>query len=50
MRRYLDRRGLVYHALRAITQLMELELWLFGRLRSGNYFIVVEKPARNRAV
>jgi len=50
MRRYLDRRGLVYRALRAITQLMELELWLFGRLRSGNYFIVVEKPSRNRTV
>lgn len=50
MRRYLDRRGLVYRALRAITRLMELELWLFGRLRSGNYFIVVEKPSRNRVV
>jgi hypothetical protein len=26
-----------------VTLLMELDLWLFGRLRSGSYFIVVEK-------
>ncbi len=50
MRRYLDRRGLIYYALRATTRLMELELWLFGRLHSGNYFIVVEKPVRNHTV
>jgi hypothetical protein len=44
MRAYLRRRGLVYYALLAVTMLMELDLWLFGRLRSGSYFVVVEKP------
>lgn len=45
LRGRLGRRGLVYYALMAVTLLMELDLWLFGRLRSGSYFIVVEKPA-----
>ncbi|HEU4323454.1 MAG TPA: class I SAM-dependent methyltransferase [Roseiflexaceae bacterium] len=40
----LARRGPVYYALMAVTLLMELDLWLFGGLRSGSYFIVVEKP------
>lgn len=44
MRARLRRRGLVYYALLAVTLFMELDLWLFGRLRSGSYFIVVEKP------
>jgi ubiquinone/menaquinone biosynthesis C-methylase UbiE len=43
MRGMLQRRGPVYYALMAITLIMELDLWLFGRLRSGSYFIVVEK-------
>lgn len=43
MRGHLKQRGAVYYALFAITLLMELDLWLFGRLRSGSYFIVVEK-------
>jgi ubiquinone/menaquinone biosynthesis C-methylase UbiE len=34
----------VYWALLAITLLMELDLWLFGWMRCGSYFIVVEKP------
>jgi len=46
MRAHLQRRGLVYYALLAVTLLMELDLWLFGRLRSGSYFVVVEKPGR----
>ena len=44
MRRRLERRGPAYYALQAITLMMELDLWLFGGLRSGSYFIVVEKP------
>lgn len=43
MRGMLGRRGPVYYALMAVTLFMELDLWLFGRLRSGSYFIVVEK-------
>ena len=44
MRARLERRGPTYYALMAVTLLMELDLWLFGGLRSGSYFIVVEKP------
>jgi ubiquinone/menaquinone biosynthesis C-methylase UbiE/uncharacterized protein YbaR (Trm112 family) len=34
----------VYYALVAVTLLMELDLWLFGWMRCGSYFILVEKP------
>jgi ubiquinone/menaquinone biosynthesis C-methylase UbiE len=34
----------VYYALMAVTLLMELDLWLFGWMRCGSYFILVEKP------
>lgn len=44
MRQRLERKGVVYYALQVITLLMECDLWLFGRMRCGNYFIVVEKP------
>lgn len=44
MRGFLERRGPVYYGLMAVTLIMELDLWLFGSLRSGSYFIVVEKP------
>jgi ubiquinone/menaquinone biosynthesis C-methylase UbiE len=44
IRTRLERRGLAYYALMAVTLMMELDLWLFGKLRSGSYFIVVEKP------
>ena len=44
MRARLERRGPAYYALMAVTLMMELDLWLFGRLKSGSYFIVVEKP------
>jgi ubiquinone/menaquinone biosynthesis C-methylase UbiE len=48
MRAQLTRRGPAYYALLAITLLMELDLWLFGWLRSGSYFIVVEKNSVKR--
>jgi ubiquinone/menaquinone biosynthesis C-methylase UbiE len=44
LRKRLDKRSPVYYALLAVTLLMELDLWLFGWMRSGSYFIVVEKP------
>jgi ubiquinone/menaquinone biosynthesis C-methylase UbiE len=44
MRGRLERRGPAYYALTAITLLMELDLWLFGALKSGSYCMVVEKP------
>ncbi len=44
MRGRLERRGPAYYALVAVTLLMELDLWLFGGLKSGSYCMVVEKP------
>lgn len=44
MRQRLERKGAVYYALQAITLLMELDLRLFGWMRCGSYFILVEKP------
>lgn len=49
LRGRLERRGPVYYALMAVTLMMELDLWLFGSLRSGSYFIVAEKVARPAA-
>jgi ubiquinone/menaquinone biosynthesis C-methylase UbiE/uncharacterized protein YbaR (Trm112 family) len=46
MRGYLTRKGPIYYALFAVTLLMELDLWLFGWMRCGSYFILVEKPKR----
>ncbi|NJN16827.1 MAG: class I SAM-dependent methyltransferase [Oscillochloris sp.] len=43
MRARLQTRGSVYYALMAVTLLMELDLWLFGWMRCGSYFILVEK-------
>lgn len=39
----LERRGLFFYALSAVTLLMELDLRLFGGLRCGSYFLLVEK-------
>jgi SAM-dependent methyltransferase len=43
LRGQLERKSAVYYVLLAVTLLMELDLWLFGWMRSGSYFIVVEK-------
>lgn len=44
IRGQLRRSSPVYWALVAVTLLMELDLWLFGWMRCGSYFILVEKP------
>ena len=44
MRSHLTPRSPVYWGLMAVTLLMELDLWLFGWMRCGSYFILVEKP------
>lgn len=44
MRKQLRPGSPVYYALMAVTLLMELDLRLFGWMRCGSYFIVVEKP------
>lgn len=45
MRRKLQPGSPTYLALMAVTLLMELDLWLFGWMRCGSYFILVEKPS-----
>jgi SAM-dependent methyltransferase len=37
------RRGATYHALRMISAVMMLDVWLFGRVRSGPYFALLRK-------
>ena len=44
MRGYLHKKGVVYYGLEAITLLMDLDLRLLGWMRSGSYFVVMEKP------
>ncbi|NBU63982.1 MAG: methyltransferase domain-containing protein [Chloroflexia bacterium] len=44
LRKQLTRTSPVYWVIQFITWMMELDLWLFGSLHSGSYFIVVEKP------
>ena len=44
----LRRRGPVYHALRALSGVMKLDLLLFGRLRSGPFFLLVRKEQPRR--
>ncbi|MGC8875087.1 MAG: methyltransferase domain-containing protein [Chloroflexia bacterium] len=39
-----SRRGPVYFLARAVTWAMGLDIALFGRLRSGSYFLLLEKP------
>ncbi len=44
-KRRLGRRGPVYLGLRALTWAMKLDLVLFGRVRSGPFFALLEKKA-----
>lgn len=39
----INRRGPTYLALRGLTALMMLDVWLFGRLRSGPFFALLKK-------
>lgn len=43
LRQRLHHKGPVYYGLLAVTLLMELDLWLFGWMRSGSYFLLVER-------
>jgi SAM-dependent methyltransferase len=36
--------GLLYRALVIVTGVMSLDVWLFGRIRSGPYFALLRKP------
>lgn len=44
LRTQLTRTSPIYWIIQFVTWMMELDLWLFGSLHSGSYFIVVEKP------
>ena len=35
--------GAVYAGLRALSAVMALDVWLFGRFRSGPFFVLLEK-------
>jgi SAM-dependent methyltransferase len=37
--------GALYHGLRGVTAVMKLDLWLFGRIRTGPFFALLRKPA-----
>jgi ubiquinone/menaquinone biosynthesis C-methylase UbiE len=43
LRGRLKTHGPIYYALLLVTLIMELDLWLFGWMRCGSYFILVEK-------
>ena len=40
---HVRRKGLVYGALLGATLLMKLDVWLFGRFKSGPFFALLEK-------
>ena len=44
----LRRGGLLYRSLLAVTAVMSLDIWLFGRIPSGPYFALLRKPAGGR--
>jgi len=42
-------RGATFRTLRALSTLMRLDLWLFGRIRSGPFFALLRKFPAGRA-
>jgi SAM-dependent methyltransferase len=36
-------KGPLYHTLRAVTAVMTLDVWLFGRIRTGPFFVLLER-------
>ena len=36
-------RGPLYYALRGVTALMTLDVWIFGRVRTGPFFVLLQK-------
>jgi SAM-dependent methyltransferase len=42
-KRALAKRGALYYALRAVTMAMMLDVWLFGRVRTGPFFVLLER-------
>jgi hypothetical protein len=44
-KRVVAQQGAVYRALRALTWVMKLDLWLFGRIESGPFFALLVKES-----
>ena len=44
-KRWIAKRGVVYLVLRCMTWLMKIDLWLFGRIKSGPFFTLLEKTS-----
>jgi hypothetical protein len=42
-KRALAERGALYYALRAVTMTMMLDVWIFGRVRTGPFFVLLER-------
>lgn len=42
-KRALAERGALYYTLRAVTMAMMLDVWLFGRVRTGPFFVLLER-------
>jgi SAM-dependent methyltransferase len=42
-KRALAERGLLYYVLRAVTMAMMLDVWIFGRVRTGPFFVLLER-------
>ena len=40
---WIEKRGVIYHILRLVTWLMKLDLLLFGRIKSGPFFALIER-------
>lgn len=38
-------RGPLYYALRGVTALMTLDVWIFGRVRTGPFFVLLKKKS-----
>jgi SAM-dependent methyltransferase len=41
----IERKGLTYTGLKTLSAAMKLDLWLFGRIRSGPFFALLEKTS-----
>ena len=39
----LARKGPLYYALKGVTALMTLDVWIFGRVRTGPFFVLLER-------
>ena len=42
-KRTLAAKGSLYRLLRMVTALMTLDVWIFGRIRTGPFFVLLER-------